>query len=69
MMWLSGFLILVNILVWFGVFRSFPLGGGGGGGGVAAKVTFVDQDRKSKLDEVHYLIIRDVECKVLSKTP
>ena len=29
----------------------------------------MDQDRKSKLDEVHYLIIRDEECKVLSKTP
>ena len=29
----------------------------------------LDQDRKSKLDEVHSLIIRDVECKVLSKIP
>ena len=27
----------------------------------------MDQDRKSKLDEVHYLIIRDEERKVLSK--
>ena len=29
----------------------------------------MDQDRKSKLDEVHYLIIRDEERKVLSKIP
>ena len=29
----------------------------------------LDQDRKSKLDEVHSLIICDVECKVLSKIP
>ena len=29
----------------------------------------LDQDRKSKLDEVHSLIICGVECKVLSKIP
>ena len=36
---------------------------------VIIKVAFVDQDRKSKLDEVHYLIIRDEERKDLSKIP
>lgn len=48
MMWPCVFLILVNILVLFGVFRSFPWEEEGEGGG--SKVTFVDQDRKGKLD-------------------
>ena len=38
----------------------------GEGRGVA-KVTFAHADGKSKLDEVDYLTIRNVNCKVLSK--